>query len=97
MRKFCRGLGLDAPIGAGIGGEFKLGEILGLGVTLRDGRVVGITGEAYWLFNIFWVVGSPVGWGRLLEARGGVLGTSRVITVTGGHCINAAEGFIGIL
>ena len=82
MRKFCRGLGLDAPIGAGICKEFKLGEILGLGVTLREGRVVGITGDAY---VKFWVVGSPVGWGRLLEALGGVLGTSLVNTVTGGH------------
>ena len=44
--KFCRGLGLDAPIGAETGRELKLGDILGLGETLIVGRVVGITGDA---------------------------------------------------
>ena len=78
-------MGWDAPIGAETGRELKLVDILRLGETLTVGRVVGITGDAYWLFNIFWVVGSPEGWGRLSEALGGVLGTNIVILVAGGH------------
>ena len=97
LDKICRGLGQDAPIGAEITWEFILGEILGLGETLREGRLIGITGEEYSVFCMFWVAGSPEGWGRLSEALGGVLGISRVIIVTGGHCINAAEEFTGKL